>query len=145
MAIGYAWRCTFCGGSNPAGTDSCASCGRPAVARGIDVEIARGKVPRRPMGILAVAKAHRHGLRLLFVAVVFLVVALVTLEHFSPVSDRESFGFMILFAAIPWSIAALAVPNGVLGAILVAGGIGVNAVAIAIVVLWCLGRLGLRK
>lgn len=145
MAIGYAWSCTFCGSSNPAGTDSCANCGRPAVARGIDVEIARGKVPRQPMGIIAVAKAHRHGLRLLFVAVVFLVVALVTLEHFWPVNDRESFGFMILFAALPWSIAGLAIPNAFFGAILIAGGIGINAVAIAIVVLWCLGRLGFRK
>lgn len=146
MAIGYAWSCTFCGGSNAAGTDTCAGCGRPAIARGIDVEIAKGKAPpRRPMGIIAVAKAHQYGLRLLFAAVVFLFVALVTLEHFWHVNDRESFGFMILFAAMPWSLAGVAIPLPFLGAIIIAGGIGINAVAIAIVVLWWLSLLGFGK
>ena len=145
MAVGYAWSCTFCGGSNTSGTDTCASCGRPAVARGVDIEIAKGKVPRRSMGIIAVAKAHKRGLQLLFAAVVFLVVAAVTIEHFSPVSDRASFGFMILFAAMPWSIAGLAIPNAFVAAIIIAGGIGINAVIIAIVVLWWLGLLGLGK
>jgi hypothetical protein len=145
VAIAYAWSCTFCGGSNAAGTDNCANCGRSAVARGIDVEIAKGKVPRRSMGIGAVAKTHRRGLQLLFATVVLLVVALVTLEHFWPVNDRESFGFMILFAAMPWSILALAIPVPFLGAILIAAGIGINAVAIAIVILWWLGLLGFGK
>jgi hypothetical protein len=136
MAIGYAWSCTFCGGSNASGSDACASCGRPAIARGIDVEIAKGKVPRPSMGMIAVARAHKDGLRMLFVAVVLLVVALVTIEHFWPVSDRESFGFMILFAAMPWTIAGLAIPIPFAGAIIIAGGIGINAVVIAIILLW---------
>lgn len=145
MAIGYVWSCTFCGGSNASGTDSCASCGRSAIARGIDVEIAKGKAPPRPMGIIAVAKAHSHSLRLLFATVVFLFVAMVTLEHFWPVSDRESFGFMILYAAMPWSIVGLAIPNAFVGAILIAGGIGLNAVVIAIIVLWWLNLLGFGR
>jgi hypothetical protein len=141
MAIGYAWSCTFCGGSNASGTDTCASCGRPAVARGIDVELAKGNAPRPPLGIIAVARAYRRGLQLLFAAVVFLVVALVTAEHFWPVNDRESFGFMILFAAMPWSIVGLAIPVPLLGGILIAGGIGINAVVVAIIVLWLLSTL----
>ena len=146
MAIGYVWSCTFCGGSNASGTDTCASCGRSAITRGIDVEIARGKAPRRPpMSIVAVAEAHRRGLGLLFAAVVFLVVAMVTLEHFSPVSDRESFGFMILYAGMPWSIVGLAIPNGFVGAIFIAGGIGLNAVVVAIIVLWWFNVLGFGR
>lgn len=97
------------------------------------------------MGIVGVAKTHRRGLQLLFATVVLLVVALVTLEHFWPVNDRESFGFMLLFAAMPWSILALAIPVPFLGAILIAAGIGINAVAIAIVILWWLGLLGFGK
>lgn len=95
--------------------------------------------------IIAVAKAHKRGLGLLFAAVVFLVVAVVTLEHFSPVSDRESFGFMILYAAMPWSIVGLAIPNPFAGAILIAGGIGLNAVVVAIIVLWWLNLLGFGR
>ena len=145
MTIGYAWSCTFCGGSNAKGTDSCASCGKPAIARGIDVEVAAGKAPRRSVGIIAVAKAHRRGLRLLFAFVVFLVIALVTIEHFWPVNNRESFGFMVLFAALPWSLAGLAIPNAFVAAIFIAGGIGINALAVAIIILWWLSLLGFVK
>jgi len=97
------------------------------------------------MGIVAVAKAHRRGLQLLFAAVALLVVVLVSLEHFWHANDRESFGFMILFAGMPWSILALAIPVPFFGAILIAAGIGINAVAIAIVILWWLGLLGFGK
>ena len=145
MAIGYAWSCTFCGGSNVAGTDSCASCRRPAVARGIDIEPAKGNAARSPRGPIAVAKAYKRGLQVLFAAVVFLVVALVTVENFWPVSDRESFGFMILFAGMPWSVAGLAIPVPWVGAVLIAGGIGINAVVVAIMVLSLLGTLRLGR
>jgi hypothetical protein len=57
------------------------------------------------------------------------------------VNDRESFGFMILFAAMPWSIVGLAIPVPLLGGILIAGGIGINAVVVAIIVLWLLSTL----
>jgi hypothetical protein len=97
------------------------------------------------MSIVAVANAHKRGLGLLFAVVVFLVVAIVTLEHFSPVSNRESFGFMILYAAVPWSIVGLAIPNAFIGAVLIAGGIGLNAVVIAIIVLWWLNLLGFGR
>jgi hypothetical protein len=147
MAIGYAWSCTFCGGSNAPRTDVCANCGRSAIARGVDVELAKGNPPPRPVGVVAIAKEHKRGLRALFVAVVLLVPALLTLEHFWPVSNRESFGFMIFGASLPWSIAAFALPSPyeLLGTIFIAAGIGINSVAVAIVILWLLRALGIGK
>jgi hypothetical protein len=146
MAIEYAWSCTFCGGSNAAGTDGCANCGRPAITRGVDLEIAKGNPPRRRLGVIAVAKAYKRGLWTLFVAVLLLVLAVIAVEYFRPVNDRESFGFMILGASLPWSIAAFALPAALapFGAIIIAAGIGINSVAAAIVILWWLraARLG---
>lgn len=145
MAPGYAWRCTFCGATNAPRTGACASCGKPAIARGVDVEIAKGNAPRTPVSIVDIVKANKRGLRVLFVAVVLFVLALVTLEHFWPVNNRESFGFMILGASLPWSIAAFAVPHALFGAIIVAAGIGINSVAVVIVILWVIRLLGFGK
>lgn len=144
-APGYAWSCTFCGASNASGVDACSSCGKPAIARGVDVELAKGNAPRTSVGVIAIAKAHQRGLRVLFVAVTCVVLVLVTLEHFWPVNNRESFGFMILGASLPWSIAAFAVPHALFVAMVIAAGIGINSVILAIIALWWLRTLGFGK
>jgi hypothetical protein len=50
MTIPYAWRCKFCGVQNDAGTEACATCGRPAIARAVDVDRVLGdaRPPRHP-------------------------------------------------------------------------------------------------
>lgn len=42
MTITYPWRCHFCSVSNPTGTSTCSSCGRPAVASANDIYAASG-------------------------------------------------------------------------------------------------------
>ena len=48
MAIAYAWICKFCGVTNSAGTDACAVCKQPAIARPIDVDPSQYKEVASP-------------------------------------------------------------------------------------------------
>lgn len=92
-------------------------------------------------GFVAVARAHKRGLRALFIGVTVLALVVFAVEYFFPVNDQESFGWMIFFASLPWSIVALVLPLPAIGMVFIAAGIGVNAVIAAIMVLWWVGTL----
>ena len=38
VSVNYEWRCKFCSSPNSAGLSDCANCGRPAIARPIDID-----------------------------------------------------------------------------------------------------------
>jgi len=78
------------------------------------------------------ARAHRFALWTVFCAVAVAVVAIFILYHVSPRFPGESWGWVVVFGAFPWSIPALAVP-GWLGVPILAVGLGFNATAAILV------------
>ena len=87
--------------------------------------------------MIAFARAHKFVLWAEFVAVALSVMALHVASYFRFVATEESLGWMMLFGSLPWSIAAIALP-GSIGMVIIAVGLGFNAVAATIVVCYAI-------
>lgn len=83
--------------------------------------------------MLAFARTHAIALWAEFTVVVLFFLALPVVNYFGLVTPEESWGWLMFYGSLPWSIAATAVPNFV-GATFVAVGLGINSVAATIVV-----------
>jgi hypothetical protein len=85
--------------------------------------------------VIAFARVHKAGLWLEFGAVTLLAVASFIANQFWPQYVGESWGWMLLFASLPWSALALAVPQvSVLAVVVVSVGLGFNTVVITTIV-----------
>lgn len=82
--------------------------------------------------MIAFARANRAILSAVFCIAALSVLALSTVNHFWPEYTGESWGWMMLFACLPWSVMAAAVP-GWFGVIILALGFGVNVVIVTTV------------
>ena len=78
--------------------------------------------------MLAFARTHKVALWALFSIAALSVVALSVINNFRPSYTKESWGWMIFFGALPWSIVATVVP-GWIGIPVMAIGLGVNVAA----------------
>jgi len=83
--------------------------------------------------MIAFLRAHKIALWVEFAVVALSVLALHAASYLHLVATEESLGWMMLFGALPWSAAAIAMP-GFIGMVVIAVGLGVNAVACTIVV-----------
>ena len=87
--------------------------------------------------MIAFARTHAVALWTEFTVVVFFFMALPVASYFGLVTSEESWGWLMFYGSLPWSIAATAVPNFV-GATLVAVGLGINSVAATTVVCYAI-------
>jgi hypothetical protein len=83
--------------------------------------------------MIAFARRHRVALGVVFVATVVLVLFVFAFSWAAPEMANESWGWMMLFGALPWSLLAQAVPWSVAGIAILALGLGVNAALVALV------------
>src|SRR5687767_1068906 len=112
MPIPYDWTCLYCAAANSAGTDACRRCGKRAIASAD--EIAREKNPmlsRAKPGFLAFAAARKGMLVALFLAGAALVPIVFALQGLGVLPMGEPGGWLLIFVAMPWSLAVFAVPN----------------------------------
>ena len=82
--------------------------------------------------MITFAKAHKIALWIEFAVIVLFVLAVPIANYFGWGFSGESMGWM-LFAAFPWSMAAMAGP-GFIGVVILAVGLGINGVLATIVV-----------
>jgi hypothetical protein len=140
MPIPYDWTCLYCAAANSAGTDACTRCGKRAIASAD--EIAREKNPmlsRAKPGFLAFAAARKGMLVALFLAGAALVPIVFVLQGLGVLPMGEPGGWLLIFAAMPWSLAVFAVPNPA-GLAIIAVGLGINLVLVAAVVWYAVSR-----
>ena len=83
--------------------------------------------------MIAFARAHKTALWAEFIVIVLSVTALFVASHLGLVATEDSLGWMLLYGALPWSLAAAAVPD-VIGMVMIALGLGFNMVVVTIVV-----------
>ena len=91
--------------------------------------------------MLAIAKEHSKTLRGVFVTVVALTLAVYAIDYVSPLEDRKTWEWPMLLASLPWSAPGLVMPFPLFVIAMVAVGLGINTVAVAIIVLWWLKTL----
>jgi hypothetical protein len=147
MPVGYEWECKFCGAANEAGVTSCASCGKPAIARPIDVArassgaaIAEADAPLI-RSMIAFARFHRVALRNVFAGVALFVVALFIANAVWPGLTPEPWGWMLLFGSLPWSLVGMALGNlAILGVVIIPIGLAFNATVATFVAWYVLSR-----
>jgi hypothetical protein len=87
--------------------------------------------------VIAFARTHAVALWAEFVVVALLVMALFVASYFGLIVTEESWGWMMLFGSLPWSVAATAAP-GIIGMVIVAVGLGFNTVAATTVVCYAI-------
>ena len=121
MPIGYAWSCKFCGGSNPPDADSCALCGKAAIARPVEVDHAKGAAGLP--SLKSVARAHETALLRIFFAVMGLAIAFFVLDRYW-FHAGDVWGWPLLFLSLPF------------GLIFIPLGLGINAVITTVLVMW---------
>jgi hypothetical protein len=89
--------------------------------------------------MLAFAKAHKRFLWIEFGTVVLLGVLLLAGNWLWPATFNATWGWMLLFSALPWSAIALAIPQiGGFAMVIVILGAGLNAVVVTTVVWYAL-------
>jgi hypothetical protein len=90
--------------------------------------------PSREPDFLAFAATRKRELGGLFVAVAAIVVGLFVAESFGVLSPGEPGGWLLIFAALPWSIVVSSIPNPIAPAA-IAVGLGIN-VALTTAIVW---------
>jgi hypothetical protein len=98
--------------------------------------------------VIAFARSHKVVLWAVFWVAALSVVLAIVVNHFRPEYTGQSWGWMMMLAALPWSILAGAVPTS-LGVVIWAAGLGFNAVIATTVgwyaAAWWLKTLRLRN
>lgn len=83
--------------------------------------------------MITFARAHKIALWTEFGVIVLLVLALPVAGYFGWGLSGESGGWLLFFCALPWSLAAAALP-AFIGVVILAVGLGINAVLATIVI-----------
>jgi hypothetical protein len=83
--------------------------------------------------MITFAKAHKVALGIEFIVIALLVLAMPVAGYFGRGLSGESGGWLLFFCALPWSLAAAAVP-AFIGVVILAVGLGINAVIATIVI-----------